>query len=265
LSHASYYKYTDQELDNESGLYNYDARMYDPVIGRFISADIYIPALYNPQALNRYSYCLNNPLIYTDPSGYANEATLPRLVDPGTVALAVKAIYEAAKQYGIGSLGSKALTVGLGSFVGVMIIAPEAGEPDMYSEEQIEQFRQEYGEEPLVTQLRAETNKNETENDSSKGAPVPGTGKKAGRAYPAKVKVDVKGKPVEGEPVITSKKPVKKSDATKEATRRGKFGGVVGSKKQSKQMGSPEDPPRKKGLPHTHAPDRTPEGHFWWR
>lgn len=27
-------------------------------------------ALYNPQSLNRYSYCINNPLIYTDPSGH---------------------------------------------------------------------------------------------------------------------------------------------------------------------------------------------------
>ena len=36
---TSYYKFTDQELDPESGLYNYDARLYDPVIVRFLSAD----------------------------------------------------------------------------------------------------------------------------------------------------------------------------------------------------------------------------------
>ncbi len=63
------YKFTDQELDAETGLYNYGARLYDPVIGRFICADIIIPDLYNPQSLNRYSYCLNNPLIYVDPNG----------------------------------------------------------------------------------------------------------------------------------------------------------------------------------------------------
>ncbi len=45
--------------------------MYDPVIGRFISPDNVIPDQYNPQSLNRYSYCLNNPLIYTDPSGHS--------------------------------------------------------------------------------------------------------------------------------------------------------------------------------------------------
>ncbi len=65
----SAYKFTDQELDAETGLYNYGARLYDPVIGRFICADIIIPDLYNPQSLNRYSYCLNNPLIYVDPNG----------------------------------------------------------------------------------------------------------------------------------------------------------------------------------------------------
>lgn len=70
----SNYKYTDQELDAETpeltGLYNYNARLYDPAIGRFISADPVVPHPYNPQSLNRYSYVLNNPLIYTDPSGY---------------------------------------------------------------------------------------------------------------------------------------------------------------------------------------------------
>ncbi len=44
--------------------------MYDPVIGRFISPDNLLPDLYDPQALNRYSYCRNNPLIYVDPTGH---------------------------------------------------------------------------------------------------------------------------------------------------------------------------------------------------
>ena len=70
---TSTYKFTDQELDAEYGLYNYGARLYDPIIGRFISADPIIPQPYNPQSLNRYSYCLNNPLIYVDPSGYENK------------------------------------------------------------------------------------------------------------------------------------------------------------------------------------------------
>jgi RHS repeat-associated protein len=72
-TNTSDYRYTDQELDAENGLYNYNARLYDPFIGRFISADTIIPEPFNPQSLNRYSYCLNNPLIYVDPSGHVQK------------------------------------------------------------------------------------------------------------------------------------------------------------------------------------------------
>lgn len=60
--------FTGQRLD-DTGLYYYGARYYDAGIGRFISADTVIPNPSNPQAFNRYTYCLNNPLIYVDPSG----------------------------------------------------------------------------------------------------------------------------------------------------------------------------------------------------
>jgi len=62
-------KFTGQRLDS-TGLYYYNARYYDPQIGRFISADTVVPNPANPQAFNRYSYCLNNPLKYVDPSGH---------------------------------------------------------------------------------------------------------------------------------------------------------------------------------------------------
>ena len=60
--------FTGQRLD-DTGLYYYGARYYDPTIGRFISADTIVPNPMNPQSFNRYSYCLNNPLKYIDPSG----------------------------------------------------------------------------------------------------------------------------------------------------------------------------------------------------
>lgn len=44
-------------------------RLYDPELGRFLSPDNYIQSPYDPQNYNRYSYCLNNPLRFTDPSG----------------------------------------------------------------------------------------------------------------------------------------------------------------------------------------------------
>lgn len=46
-----------------------NGRMYDPIVGRFLSPDPYVQAPTNLQNFNRYSYCLNNPLKYTDPSG----------------------------------------------------------------------------------------------------------------------------------------------------------------------------------------------------
>lgn len=61
--------FTQQMLDDETGLYYYGARYYDPTIGRFISPDSIVQAPMDPQTLNRYSYCRNNPVIYTDPSG----------------------------------------------------------------------------------------------------------------------------------------------------------------------------------------------------
>lgn len=45
-------------------------RIYDPIIARFLSADPYIQDPANTQSLNRYSYCINNPLAYTDPTGF---------------------------------------------------------------------------------------------------------------------------------------------------------------------------------------------------
>ena len=47
-----------------------NGRVYDPVIGRFISADPYVTLPYDGQGLNRYAYTLNNPLAFTDPSGF---------------------------------------------------------------------------------------------------------------------------------------------------------------------------------------------------
>ncbi len=64
------FKFTDQELDRETNLYNYNARLYDPALGRFISPDPMIPDFYDPQQLNRYAYVRNNPLKYTDPDGH---------------------------------------------------------------------------------------------------------------------------------------------------------------------------------------------------
>jgi RHS repeat-associated protein len=68
-SQPTNYYFTGKELDS-TGLYFYGARYYDPVIGRFITADTIVQAPFDPQSLNRYAYCRNNPLKYVDPSGH---------------------------------------------------------------------------------------------------------------------------------------------------------------------------------------------------
>ena len=66
---ANTHKFTGKELDSETGLYYYGARYYDPGIGRFITPDPGQPDLNDPQTLNPYVYCVNNPLRYVDPTG----------------------------------------------------------------------------------------------------------------------------------------------------------------------------------------------------
>jgi RHS repeat-associated protein len=63
-------EFTGQRLEG-TGLYYYGARYYDATIGRFISPDTVVQDYKNPQNLNRYSYCANNPLNRTDPSGHS--------------------------------------------------------------------------------------------------------------------------------------------------------------------------------------------------
>ena len=61
--------YTGHEMMPEYGLINMNGRMYDPILGRFLSPDNYVQLPDFSQSFNRYSYCLNNPLKYVDPDG----------------------------------------------------------------------------------------------------------------------------------------------------------------------------------------------------
>ena len=66
------HKFTGQKLDASAGLYYYNARYYDPVIGHFISPDTLVPDPTNVWDYNRFLYVRGNPLKYSDPSGYCN-------------------------------------------------------------------------------------------------------------------------------------------------------------------------------------------------
>ena len=61
--------FTGQILDESSGLAFFNARYYDPAIGRFITPDSIVPNPLNGQDYNRYTYVRNNPVKYNDPTG----------------------------------------------------------------------------------------------------------------------------------------------------------------------------------------------------
>ncbi len=61
--------YTFHEHLGKLDVINMNARMYDYALGRFLSPDPLVQSPTNAQNYNRYSYCLNNPLVYTDPDG----------------------------------------------------------------------------------------------------------------------------------------------------------------------------------------------------
>jgi RHS repeat-associated protein len=55
---------------DELGFIHMNGRIFDPIRARFAQADPFIPEVTKLQAFNRYSYVYNNPLRYTDPTGY---------------------------------------------------------------------------------------------------------------------------------------------------------------------------------------------------
>ena len=61
-------------------LVNTNGRLYDPLVGRFLSPDPFVQLPDYTQNLNRYSYCVNNPLKYTDPTGEFFLGTILTLV-----------------------------------------------------------------------------------------------------------------------------------------------------------------------------------------
>lgn len=108
--------YTGHEHLAMFGLINMNARLYDPAVGRFLSPDPYVQAPDRSQNFNRYSYCLNNPLRYTDESGeYFGIDDLIAAVVGGVVNVVVNAVQgnihswgQGFSYFGVGASGTVA-------------------------------------------------------------------------------------------------------------------------------------------------------------
>jgi RHS repeat-associated protein len=87
------YRFTGQRFKQPLGIYTMGARWYDPYISRFLSPDPILPDSTNPQSLNRYMYCLGNPLGYVDLTG-----NIP--IPPWLKRLGEKALDGARKVFG---------------------------------------------------------------------------------------------------------------------------------------------------------------------
>ena len=85
-------------------------RMYDPVVGRFLSADPFVQSPDFTQSLNRYAYCINNPLSLIDPSGYSWFSRNWKSLFASVVGIAVSVA-----------------TLGSGASLGAVVIAGAAG------------------------------------------------------------------------------------------------------------------------------------------
>ncbi|MCD4781571.1 MAG: fibronectin type III domain-containing protein [Candidatus Omnitrophica bacterium] len=94
---VAHHYFTGQHLDDETGLYYFNARYYDPSLGRFITPDTIVQSPGgNPQTFNRYSYCGNNPVNYTDPTGHFFWAAIVAIVKAASAAVTAVGGYVAA-------------------------------------------------------------------------------------------------------------------------------------------------------------------------
>ena len=109
--------YTGHEHIVGCGLINANARIYDPFLGRFLSPDPLIQDPASTQNFNRYAYCLNNPLKYTDEDGEFVVSAL--LVSIGIGAI-TNVIFNAGN---IDSIGEFALALSTGALSGVATFA----------------------------------------------------------------------------------------------------------------------------------------------
>ena len=119
------YKYTGQERDPSTGLYFYNARYYDPVLGRFISPDTIVESPLHPQTLNRYAYAGNNPVLYNDPTGHCFLICIVIGAIVGTVSAGIASDWDPGMTLLGGAIG--AFSGWVGGSVGVYVSETVSG------------------------------------------------------------------------------------------------------------------------------------------
>jgi len=116
--------YTGHEHLKWFGLINMNGRMYDAALCRFLSPDPYVQMPDYTQNFNRYSYALNNPLIYSDPSGEWIHLVIGAVLG-GTINWIANGAEFNAKglgYFGVGALAG-ALAAGVGAGVSSALIS----------------------------------------------------------------------------------------------------------------------------------------------
>ena len=91
--------FTGHEHDPEVGLINMKGRMYDPVLARFLTPDPFLASPLSTQGMNRYSYVFNDPLSFTDPSGFTSICAMRAHNEgPGAGKTGIKGLFDAARE-----------------------------------------------------------------------------------------------------------------------------------------------------------------------
>ena len=116
--------FTGHEHYDMLGIINANARLYDPVIGRFFSPDPFVQTPDFTQGFNRYSYCMNNPVMYSDPTGEVF------VIDDLIAAAAIGAIFNSFTRIVAGNVnnaGDFFLAAGIGALSGAAGLAVGSG------------------------------------------------------------------------------------------------------------------------------------------
>ena len=69
IANGNPFRYRGYYYDTETGFYYLQSRYYDPVVGRFLNADVYISTGQGILGNNMFAYCNNNPIMGFDLTG----------------------------------------------------------------------------------------------------------------------------------------------------------------------------------------------------